>query len=110
MQAVAPRPALAWEWESAWALAPAHRTRKRTRRMHTGKPLAEFEQRVARLRAAYANGDVAAREALLKPAHDKRRFERFDPRADSISEADARLLIANEEGYAYWNKYESYLY
>jgi len=78
--------------------------------VHTDNPLADFEQRVARLRAAYADGDVAAREALLKPAHDQRRFERFDPHADSLSESDARLLIANEEGYAYWNKYESYLY
>src|SRR6201986_5176488 len=103
-------PALAWEWVLAWAWVPALYTRMRTRRMHTANPIANFEQRLKKLRAAYANGDVAAREALLKPAHDRRRFERFDAHADSISEADARLLIANEEGYAYWSKYQSYLY
>jgi hypothetical protein len=27
-----------------------------------------------------------------------------------ISKADAKLLVANEEGYAYWSKYESFLY
>jgi hypothetical protein len=109
VRAVPPQPVPGWEWELAWVWVPAHRLRKRTTRMHTDNPLADFEQRVARLRAAYADGDVAAREALLKPAHDRRRFERFDPHADSISEADARLLIANAEGYAYWSKYESYL-
>jgi hypothetical protein len=46
----------------------------------------------------------------LRPAHAKERFERYDPLANSLSEADARLLIANQEGYAYWNKYESYLH
>jgi hypothetical protein len=69
-----------------------------------------IDKRVADLRAAFAAGDVETRRALLKPAHDTRRFERFDPTAASISEADARLLIANEEGYAFWQKYESFLH
>src|SRR5262249_35973607 len=38
------------------------------------------------------------------------RFERYDPQASSISDADARLLIANAEGYAFWSKYESVLH
>ena len=46
----------------------------------------------------------------MKPAHDRRRFENYDPDAASISDADARLLIANEEGYAFWQKYESFLH
>ncbi|HET7132333.1 MAG TPA: ankyrin repeat domain-containing protein, partial [Gammaproteobacteria bacterium] len=72
--------------------------------------LGAFERRVERLRADFAGGDVETRKRLLKPAHDVRRFERFDPEAPSISDLDARLLIANEEGYAYWNKYESFLH
>jgi hypothetical protein len=72
--------------------------------------LGAFERRVERLRADFAGGDIEARKRLLKPAHDARRFERFDPQAPSISDLDARLLIANEEGYAYWNKYESFLH
>jgi hypothetical protein len=46
----------------------------------------------------------------LRPAHAKERFENYDPDAPSLSDADARLLIANQEGYAYWGKYESYLH
>ena len=41
---------------------------------------------------------------LLQPAHAKERFENYDPDAPSLSDADARLLIANQEGYAYWGK------
>ena len=72
--------------------------------------LGALERRVERLRVDFAGADVEGRKRLLKPAHDVRRFERFDPQAPSISEPDARLLIANEEGYAYWNKYESFLH
>jgi hypothetical protein len=71
--------------------------------------LEEFEQRVVRLRAEFAAGDAATRRRLLQPAHAKERFENYDPDAPSLSDADARLLIANQEGYAYWGKYESYL-
>ncbi len=46
----------------------------------------------------------------MQPAHAKERFENYDPDAPSLSDADARLLIANQEGYAYWGKYESYLH
>ncbi len=69
-----------------------------------------LEQRVATLRTAFAAGDGETRRRLLKPAHDRRRFESYDPDAASISDADARLLIANEEGYAFWQKYESFLH
>src|ERR1700724_1458762 len=70
----------------------------------------EFEQRVVRLKAEFAAGDAATRRRLLQPAHAKERFENYDPDAPSLSDADARLLIANQEGYAYWDKYESYLH
>jgi hypothetical protein len=72
--------------------------------------LEEFEQRVVRLQAEFASGDAAIRRRLLQPAHAKERFENYDPKAPSLSDADARLLIANQEGYAYWGKYESYLH
>jgi hypothetical protein len=77
---------------------------------HHVEGLEAVERRVADLRASFAQSDGATRQRLLEPAHDARRFERFDPDAESISEADARLLIANKEGYAFWRKYESYLH
>ena len=70
----------------------------------------EFERRVVRLQAEFAAGDTATRRRLLQPAHAKERFENYDPDAPSLADADARLLIANQEGYAYWGKYESYLH
>jgi hypothetical protein len=62
--------------------------------------------RVVQLQAEFAAGDAATRRRLLQPAHAKERFENYDPDASSLSDADARLLIANQEGYAYWGKYE----
>ena len=70
----------------------------------------DVEQRVVRLQAEFAAGDAATRRRLLQPAHAKERFENYDPDAPSLSEADARLLIANQEGYACWGKYQSYLH
>ena len=70
----------------------------------------EVDLRVARLQAEFAAGDAATRRRLLQPAHAKERFENYDPDAPSLSDADARLLIANREGYAYWGKCESYLH
>jgi ankyrin repeat protein len=72
--------------------------------------LEEFEARVARVRNDFSRGDLESRKRLLKPAHAKERFENYDPNAERLSEADARLLIANEEGYAFWSKYESFLH
>ena len=72
--------------------------------------LEEFEQRAVRLQAEFAAGDAATRRRLLEPAHAKARFENYDPDAPSLSAADARLLIANQEGFAYWRTYESYLH
>ena len=67
--------------------------------------LETLEARVARVRNDFARGDVESRKRLLKPAHAQERFENYDPNAENLSEADARLLIANEEGYAFWSKY-----
>jgi hypothetical protein len=72
--------------------------------------LTNVDNRVEKLRTAFAAGDRETRLRLLSPAHTKVRFENYDPDAAEISEADARLLVANEEGYAYWSKYESFLH
>jgi hypothetical protein len=64
----------------------------------------EFEQRAVRLQAEFAAGDAATRRRLLQPAHAKEWFENYDSGAPSLSDADARLLIANQEGYATWSK------
>jgi len=77
---------------------------------HHVEGMEELENRVERLREEFARGDIETKKRLLKPAHDQRRFENYDPSAGSISDRDARLLIANEEGYALWNKYESFLH
>ncbi|HEY3837706.1 MAG TPA: ankyrin repeat domain-containing protein [Bryobacteraceae bacterium] len=71
--------------------------------------LAEYRERVGRLRAEWASGDIGTHRRLLKPAHNQSRFQNYDPEAPTLSDADARLLIANEEGYAFAAKYESYL-
>jgi hypothetical protein len=68
------------------------------------------EARVARLQTDFAAADPQTKRRLLKPAHDIGRFRNYDPDAASLLYDDARLLVANEEGYAFWNKYESFLY
>jgi hypothetical protein len=68
------------------------------------------DKRVQELRATFAGGNREARVRLLAPAHAKVRFENYNPHAASLSDGDARLLIANEEGYAYWSKYDSFLH
>lgn len=77
---------------------------------HHVEGLESLENRVAVLRAEFAAGDTETKRRLLQPAHNATRFENYDPNAPSLSDADARLLIANQEGYALWNKYESYLH
>jgi ankyrin repeat protein len=77
---------------------------------HHVEGLEALERRVSDLRAAFSRGDAETRRQLLKPAHARDRFENYDPDAASLSEADARLLIANQEGYAFWQKYDSYLH
>ena len=85
---VAPHSQWSWSWY------PCAGSRRRNK----------FEQR------EFAAGDAATRRRLLQPAHAKERFENYDPEASSLSDADARPLIANQEGYAHWGKYESYLH
>ena len=76
---------------------------------HVETPAA-VNERVAQLQSEFASGDAQTKLRLLAPAHAKDRFENYDPDAAWLSEADARLLIANQQGYAYWNKYASYLH
>jgi len=68
------------------------------------------ETRIARLQSEFSSGDSQTRLRVLEAAHAKERFEYYDPNAGSLSYADARLLVANQEGYAYWNKFDSFLH
>jgi ankyrin repeat protein len=72
--------------------------------------LQALDRQVTELRKAFAEGDLETRKRLLAPAHARDRFENYDPEAETLSEADARLLLANEQGFALWRKYESYLH
>jgi hypothetical protein len=76
---------------------------------HHVEDLSAVEERVARVRFEFSSGTRDTRMRLLQAAHARERFENYDSDAPSLSDADARLMIANQEGYAYWNKYESYL-
>jgi hypothetical protein len=67
-------------------------------------------KRVEKLRADFAAGDRETKLRLLRPAHAAPRFENYDPDAVEISEGDAKLLVANEDGYAHWSKYDSFLH
>src|SRR5262249_34980931 len=71
--------------------------------------LTSVDSRIQKLRAEFAAADRETKLRLLRPAHSRVRFENYDPDAASLSEADARLLVANEEGYAFWSKYDSFL-
>jgi ankyrin repeat protein len=72
--------------------------------------LQHVEERVVWLRQAFANADRETRERLLSCVHSRARFQDYNANATELSERDARLVVANEEGYAFWSKYESYLY
>ena len=77
---------------------------------HHVESVERVESRVARLRAAFASADQETRDRLLAGVHARERLQHYAPNAETLSEEDARLVVANEEGYAFWNKYESYLY
>src|SRR3982074_3100858 len=70
----------------------------------------EFERRRHCVQPYLCRGDAATRRRLLQAAHARERFENYDPDARSLSDADARLLIANQERHAYWGKYQSSLH
>src|SRR5579884_3603529 len=72
--------------------------------------MTRVDKRVQKLRAEFAAGDRETKLRLLRTAHSRLRFEDYNPDAASLSEADARLLVANEEGYAFWSKYDSFLH
>lgn len=72
--------------------------------------LERVEARVVRLRQAFAAADQETRDRLLSCVHTKERFQDYDPEAAELSERDARLVVANEEGYPFWRGYEIYLH
>ena len=71
--------------------------------------LQRVEERVVGLRVAFVAADPETRERLLAGVHSRERFQDYDPATPELSDRDARLVVANEAGYAFWGKYESYL-
>ncbi|HJN30501.1 MAG TPA: hypothetical protein QF604_21560, partial [Candidatus Latescibacteria bacterium] len=67
------------------------------------------EARVDDLSKQFAGADTAGRQRLLEPVHDRKRFVDYSDGDTELSAPDARLVIANSEGYALWSKYESYV-
>ena len=68
------------------------------------------DKEVADFQSAFASHDTNARRLLIDAAHTPDRFENYEPDAETISQTDARLLIANKHGFALWKKFESYLH
>lgn len=68
------------------------------------------EAEVAQLRGDYAAADEAGRQRLLEPVHDMRRLPDHAMGAAELSDADARVVVANRRGYALWSKYDSFVY
>ena len=68
------------------------------------------EEEVDSLRAEFVDGGDVSRAKLLEPLHSADRLKDYEPGDTTLSGADARLLVANRRGYAFWEKYESYLH
>lgn len=76
---------------------------------HHVESLEEMEAKVSQLRGEFAVGDRETRRAILERAHSADRW-RTKIRMRPFSLKRTRLLIANHEGYAFWDKYESFLH
>ena len=61
------------------------------------------------LRADFAAADETGQRHLLEAVHDCRRFVNYKAGDAALSDADARLVVANRYDYALWSKYNSYL-
>lgn len=72
--------------------------------------IAAVEAEVARLRADFSKADEPGRQQLLDPVHSRRRFTDYQDGDAELSDADARLVVANRRGYALWSKYDSFVY
>ena len=72
--------------------------------------LEAVNREVAQLRADFSGADGAGRRALLAAVHDRRRFVDYADGDSELSEADARLVVANRQDYALWSKYDSYIH
>ena len=86
--------------------------------LHDRRPSRDdgFRQRVAAeiadLRRRYAAGDANTRREILEPSapgYARSRFENPDPDSDTLTEHDARVLVAMDHGYAHWDKMEAYM-
>lgn len=78
--------------------------------MSTLQDLERVTREVRALQAEFTRADETGRQTLLQGVHDRKRFVDYKDGDDNLSEADARLVIANNQGYAFWSKYESFLH
>ncbi|MDA1192178.1 MAG: sigma-70 family RNA polymerase sigma factor [Candidatus Poribacteria bacterium] len=74
--------------------------------------LAKVNGEIAELRRLYDSGDAAAREKVVEaksPDWRRNRFENPDIDAKTLSEYDARVVVAMDHGFAHWDKLDAYL-
>jgi len=71
--------------------------------------LATAAREVEALQESFAAADTSGRQDLLAPIHDPGRLDDFREGDTRLTLPDARLIVANRNGYALWRKYELYL-
>ena len=96
--------------DAQWIIAREHGYESCSKIKHHVENLQAVEQEVANLRNAFATSDLEAKEQLIEGHHSPNRFENLSPHADTLSDHDARVLLANKRGYAHWVKYHNYLH
>ncbi len=67
------------------------------------------EREVETLRTDFAAADETGQRHLLEAVHDRGRFVDYKDGDAALSDADARLVVANRYDYALWSKYNSYV-
>ncbi len=65
---------------------------------------------VARTRSTWNAASEDARDVMRGRAHRRPEYQNLNPTNDDLSENDAKLLVANGEGYALWPKYDDYMH
>ncbi|NKB71749.1 MAG: hypothetical protein GKR89_32135 [Candidatus Latescibacteria bacterium] len=95
--------------EAQLAVARQHGFGSWPRLKRAVEDIAAVEAEIKALRVDFAAVDESGRQRLLKAVHDRRRFVDYQEGDAELSDADARLLVANRQDYALWSKYDSYV-